>query len=289
MKTDDKKPGDSAAEKPQKPTDILLDTKTTEPPPSPGQAELKRGQDLIEAGKYSEAVEPLKKSIKLLPGSPATDSAPAHYELGIAYRMLNRFDDAIEEFSEALRIDPAIQDAVLRRGICWYYKDEYSLAQADFDEAAGAGGDNHDARPLTWKGMTLIKLGQIREAVNTYSEALRFDNRYAPAHVNRGLAYLALREYDRAIADFDQAIRSTPKDASLFYKRGVAQGALGDFRAAVKSYTEAIRINPKYADAYSNRSAAYQRLGDTAKAQADATRSLELKSAANRAAQSASR
>jgi Flp pilus assembly protein TadD len=69
----------------------------------------------------------------------------------------------------------------------------------------------------------------------------------------------------------------------------VAQGALGDFRAAVKSYTEAIRINPKYADAYGNRSGAYQRLGDTAKAQADATRSLELKSSANRAGQSAAR
>jgi tetratricopeptide (TPR) repeat protein len=201
--------------------------------------------------------------------------------------MLNRYDDAIKEFTEALKADPAIQDAMLRRGICWYYKDEYSLAQADFDEAAGA--NNNDPRPLTWKGMTLVKLGQIRDAVSAYSEALRYDSRYAPAHINRGLANISLREYGKAVADFDQAIRSTPDDASLFYKRGVAQGALGDFRSAVKSYTEAIRINPKYADAYSNRSAAYQRLGDSAKAQSDATRSQELKSAANRASQSAVR
>jgi tetratricopeptide (TPR) repeat protein len=288
MKSDEKKPADSGSEKqPQKPSDILLDTKTTEPPPSPGQAELKQAQDLIAAGKYTDAIEPLKKSIKLFPALPSTDSAPAHYELGIAYRMLNRLDDAIKEFTEALKVDPAIPDAMLRRGICWYYKDEYSLAQADFDEAAGA--NNNDPRPLTWKGMTLVKLGQVRDAITAYSEALRYDSRYAPAHVNRGLAYISLREYAKAVADFDQAIRSTPDDASLFYRRGVAQGALGDFRSAVKSYSEAIRINPKYADAYSNRSTAYQRLGDTAKAQADAAHSQELKSSANRAAQSAAR
>jgi tetratricopeptide (TPR) repeat protein len=210
--------------------------------------------------------------------------------------MLNRYDDAIEQFSEALKIDPALTPAALRRGVCWYYKDEYTLAQADFEDASGGGtsgdtstGSVNSACPLTWKGMTLVKLGRVRDAVNTYSEALRYDNRYAPAHVNRGLAYVALREYDKAVADFDQAIRSTPKDASLYFKRGVAQGGLGDWRGAVKSFTEAVRINPNYADAYSNRSAAYRRLGDEAKAQADAAKSGELKSTTARAAQSAAR
>jgi tetratricopeptide (TPR) repeat protein len=274
-------------------TDTLSDTKTTEAPPSPGQAELNRGQELLDAGKYAEAIEPLKKSIKLL---PSTEAGP-HYTLGVVYRMLNRYDDAIEEFSEALKIDPALTSAALRRGVCWYYKDEYALAQADFEDASVGGSASGDtsasnfnsACPLTWKGMTLVKLGQLRDAVNVYSEALRSDNRYAPAHINRGLAYIALREYAKAVADFDLAIRSTPKDASLYFKRGVAQGGLGDWRGAVKSYTEALRINPKYAEAYSNRSAAYRRLGDEAKAQADAAKSGELKSTTARAAQSAAR
>jgi tetratricopeptide (TPR) repeat protein len=296
-KPTDAKPGDAKStdtkpltdtkpsEKSSRPlTDNLPDTKTTEPPASPGQAELKHGQELLDAGKYAEAIDPLKKSIKLL---PSAEAAPSHYTLGVVYRMLNRYDDAIEEFSEALTLDPALTDALLRRGVCWYYKDEFALAQADFEEVPT--GEKPDPRPLTWKGMTLVKLGQLRDAVNIYSEALRIDNRYAPAHINRGLAYIALREYDKAVADFDQAIRSTPKDAALYFKRGVAQGGLGDWRGAVKSYTEALRINPKYADAYSNRSAAYRRLGDEAKAQADAAKSGELKSTTARAAQSAAR
>jgi tetratricopeptide (TPR) repeat protein len=244
---------------------------------------LKKGQDLLDAGKYTEAIEPLKQAIKLA----AAGEAGPHYTLGVVYRMLNRYDDAIEEFTEALKNDPALTDALLRRGVCWYYKDEFSLAQADFEDASGAS--TSDPRPLTWKGMTLVKLGQLRDAVNVYSEALRYDNHYAPAHINRGLAYVALKEYGRAVTDFDQAIRSTPKDASLYYKRGIAQGGLGNWQEAVKSYSEAIRINPKYADAYSGRSAAYRRLGDAEKAQADAAKQQELKSTTGRVGQSAAR
>ncbi len=276
---------------PRSPGDLLKDTPSTEPEPTPGGPELKKGQGLIDAGKYADAIAPLKEAIKKAP----TDAGPgtadsAHLYLGIAYRMLNRFDDAIEEFSEALKLNPELGDAFFRRGICWYYKDEYPLAQADFEDASATTNTDRDrTRPLTWKGMTLVKQGQIRDAVNVYSEALRYDNAYASAHVNRGLAYLSLKEYPKAIADFDQAIRSTPKDATLYFKRGVAQAGAGDWAAAVKSYGEAIRLNPRYADAYTNRSAAYQRLGDTAKSQADAERSSQLKADAARARQSAAR
>ena len=249
----------------------------------PGQTELKKAQELLDAGKYKEAIAPLKTAIKKL---PATD-ASGHYNLGVAYRMLDRYDDAIDEFSQAIKIDAALTNAYLRRGVCWYYKDEFDLAQADFEDASG--GSTNDPRPLTWKGMTLVREGKTREAVNVYSEALRYDNHYGPAHVNRGLAYVALKEYAKAVGDFDQAIRSKPKDGTLYFKRGVAQGGLGDWTAAVKSYSEAIRLNPAYVNAYRNRSDAYRHLGDSAKAQADVEKSLQLKTTAARSRQSAAR
>ncbi|HEV2972589.1 MAG TPA: tetratricopeptide repeat protein [Pirellulales bacterium] len=264
------------------PADLLSDTKSTEPEPTPGSAELKKGQELIDAGKYAEAIDPLKKAIKLAP----TEAGPP-YTLGVAYRMLNRYDDAIEELSDAIKLDAELGDAYLRRGVCWYNKGEFALAQADFEDAAGV--NINDPRPLTWKGMTLVRLGHVREAANVYSEALRYDNHYAPAHINRGLAYVALKEYEKAIADFDEAIRSTPKDASLYFKRGAAQAGAGDWPSAIQSYSEAIRINPKYADAYTNRSLAYRRIGDSNKAQADAAKSQELRTAADRSGQSAAR
>jgi len=261
---------------PAKPlTNEPTDLKSTEVETTPGQAEFKQGQDLAAAGKYAEAIEAYKKSLKLAKNESSTYSA-----LGVAYRMLNRYDDAIIAYTEAIRfqseVDKDAAEPYLRRGICWFQKHEYGLAGLDFDDAAGI--DFTDPRAPTWKGMTLARQGQLLDAINTYSTAIRYDNRYVLAHVNRGLAYAALRDYKKAVVDFDSAINVTPKDPTLYFKRAVAESSGGDWQAAVNSYNEAIRLDPQYAAAYKNRGEAYRQLGDAARAQADSKRAQELSS-----------
>jgi len=255
---------------PKNPITQPLDTRMPEVEQLPGQLEFKAGQDLLQAGKYSAAIEQFKKSLKVAP-----DEAATHFSLGVCYRMLQQLDDAINEFSEAIRLDPELGDAYLRRGICWYYKGEYGMAIIDCDDAAAIS--LNDPRPFTWKGMALVKQGKLIDAVNTYSLALRNDSRFGLAHVNRGLTYFALKDYARAIDDFEGAILLAPRDGTLYFKRGVAQTASGDWLAAVKSYTEAIRLDPQYADAYQYRSAAYEKLGDAKSAQADEQQARQLK------------
>jgi tetratricopeptide (TPR) repeat protein len=250
--------------------------KSTEAEMVPGLAEFKQGHDLAAAGKYAEAIEVYKKSLKLA----KSPDASTYSELGVAYRMLNRFDDAIAAFTDSIRLEPESAEPYLRRGICWYYKQEYGLAGLDFDDAAGI--DVYDPRAATWKGMTLAQQGLLLDAVNVYSSAIRYDNRFLLAHVNRGLAYAKLQDYPKAIIDFDAAINLKPKDPKLYFKRAGAESSGGNWRAAVNSYSEAIRLNPQYADAYKNRSAAYRQLGDAARAQADSQRAENLSSAADR-------
>ena len=188
--TDDTKPKTEspAATTPKGPASLPLDTRLPEVEQLPGQAEFKAGQDLLTAGKYTEAIEQFRKSLKLAP-----DEAATHLSLGVCYRMLNRLDDAIDEFSEAIRLAPELSDAYLRRGICCYYKGEYGMAIVDCDDAAAISLS--DPHPFTWKGMALVKQGKLIDAVNTYSLALRSDNRFGLAHVNRGLTYYALKDY----------------------------------------------------------------------------------------------
>jgi lipoprotein NlpI len=258
---------------PTKPTsNEPSDLKSTETEMVPGAAEFNQGQDLAAAGKYAAAIEAYKKSLKL-----AKDDASTYEALGVAYRMLNRYDDAIVALTESIRIQPdRSAEPYLRRGICWFQKEEYGLAGLDFDYASGI--DFTDPRAATWKGMTLVRQGLLLDAVNTYSSALRYDNRFVLAHVNRGLVYAALHDYKKAIIDFDGAINVTPKDPTLYFKRAIAESSGGDWKAAVSSYTEAIRLDSHYAAAFKNRSEAYRRLGDTAHAKADSQRALELTS-----------
>ncbi len=265
------------------PTDIKPEEDTT-----PGMPEFNRAKESSDAGKYDEAIDQFKKSLKLFTkDTDTTTRALAYYGLGVAYRMRNQYDDAVGAFSDGIKlitdaakqdtnytIPPELGDAFLRRGICWFYKDEYGLAEKDFDESAGIGST--DPKPFTWKGIALARQGKTLDAINVYSMALRFDNRFLLAHVNRGLAYVTLKDYAKAVTDFEDAINLSPREAPLYVKRGIAQGALADWPAAIKSYSEAIRLDPKYVDAYKNRAIVYQKLGDAQHAAEDEQTAKEL-------------
>ena len=87
----------------------------------------------------------------------------------MAYVRKGRFDDAIADFTETIRLSP--QDAQLfhDRGLCHALKGDYKKAIADL------------------------------------SEAIRLDPQFAEAHHNRGLAYMGKGEHTKAERDFAKA------------------------------------------------------------------------------------
>jgi tetratricopeptide (TPR) repeat protein len=227
---------------------------------------------LLNEKKFGDAIPLLESQVKQTP-----DDVRAHFFLGVAYRMVNRLDDAIKSFTMAADLAGDVPEAGeihLRRGIAWLHKGEYRIAHADFETAAGMIAN--DPRPELWKGIALVKQNKIRDSITAYSTALRYEPRYETALMNRGLAYLAIEEADMAVADFDEVIRINPESALAFHRRGVALGRQGDFAGAIESYTAAIRLDSKLAEAYFNRGLLLQRMGQSGRASADAAKAREL-------------
>jgi tetratricopeptide (TPR) repeat protein len=238
---------------------------------TPAQEKIKTGRELLDAKKNAEALKYFQEAAELDPQEPV-----AHYFLGVAYRMLNRYDDAIVAFSDAIRLDPADGEAHLRRGIVWFYKGEYGVAWDDFEEASGSEMLFDDPWPELWKGLAKAKQKKWREAINAFGASLRHDPHFAPSYVNRGLAYLAVNEPEKAIADFDQAIRHQPLNPGNYFKRATSQAQVNRLQDAVDSYNEAVRLDPEYAEAYYNRSLLHRQLGNTDESNKDRTRALRL-------------
>jgi tetratricopeptide (TPR) repeat protein len=114
------------------------------------------------------------------------DLAGAFVNRGAAYRDKREYDRAIQDFDQAIGLDPNNTRAFYSRGIAHNSKREYDRAIQDFDQA------------------------------------IRLDPNNAPAFNDRGTAYNFKRDYDRAIQDYDQAIRLDPNYARAFYNRGIA-------------------------------------------------------------------
>ena len=60
----------------------------------------------LQSGQTEQAIGHFRDSLRLNP-----DSAPTHYNLGIALSLERKFDEAAAEFREALRVDPDYADA----------------------------------------------------------------------------------------------------------------------------------------------------------------------------------
>ena len=102
-------------------------------------------------------------------------------------------------------------------------------------------------------GVGLQRRGQLDEAVQAYTEAIRFDPGLVQAYNNRGAANINLGKPELAIPDLDEAIKLRPNLAVAHSTRGMAHTSLGQLDRAVRDLNEAIRLNPKFADAYSGR------------------------------------
>jgi tetratricopeptide (TPR) repeat protein len=166
------------------------------------------------------------------------ESGRALFRRGRAERMLERYTDAIDTFTDAIQMVPAgqsieyLSEAYMYRGICWYYIESYELARGDFEQASAIGSGFQDPRVFLWIGFTHHKQGDHREAIEAYSQAIAKAPDLAIAHVNKGRAYMDLREYNKAAACFSDAIRSEPEVGEHYYQVAVACNRLEDFDKA---------------------------------------------------------
>jgi len=165
--------------------------------------------------------------------------AVAYNFRGNTYNMHRDYNRAIEDFNEAIKLDPNYSQAYDNRGFAYNFKHEYDRAIAD------------------------------------HSEAIRLNPKDAVGYNDRGFAYSFKGDYSHAIEDFNYAINLKP-DFALYNNRGAARNALGDYNRAIEDFTEAIRLNPVYKRAYYNRGIAFKATGDYPHALNDFKKACDL-------------
>jgi lipoprotein NlpI len=169
------------------------------------------------------------------------NEAVALYNRGNAYAAKAQYDRAIEDFDQAIRLDPKYALTLYDRGIAYGAKGQYDRAIEDFDQAIGL--DPKYALAFDGRGVAYAKKAQYDRAIEDFDQAIALDPKYALAFYSRGVAYAAKAQYDRAIEDFDQAIALDPKDAPAIYSRGIVYFNKGQFAVAARDFEQSLSIN----------------------------------------------
>jgi len=228
-----------------------------------------RGYAYYVTGKFDQAIQDFDQAMRLNPSF-----APVFSLRGNAFYGKAAYDRAILDFDEAIRLDPSVANDFNNRGNAYYSKATYDRAIQDYDEAIRLNPSFADAfhnRGLAYRGK-----GDHDGAIRNYDEAIRLNPSFADAFKNRGNAYYAKGNYDRAIQDYDEAIRLKPGVAEIFSYRGRAYTQKGNYDRAIQDYDEAIRLDPS-SDTFFNRGRVRFDLGQFAASQSDFAKAAELK------------
>ena len=144
----------------------------------------------------------------------AAKNAAVFNKSGDEYRRKGDYDRAIQEYDEAIRLDPNYAAAFNNRGIAYRAKRDYGRAIADYDRAIRLNPNN--AAFFNNRGGAYRDSGEHDRAIQDYTEAIRLNPTYVLAIINRGVAHARKLDYERAIADYDQAIKLDPNNAGAF-------------------------------------------------------------------------
>jgi tetratricopeptide (TPR) repeat protein len=125
-------------------------------------------------------------------------------------------------------------------------------------------------------GVAFAHLGQTREAIVHYREAIQLDAKDARAYYNLGTLQAGEGDLNAAGETLSQALRYSPQNESLLNNLGVVQAQQGKYEEALDHFQKAILYNPAYPKSYLNAAVALQALGKAGPAFTNYTIALRM-------------
>ena len=138
--------------------------------------------------------------------------------------------------------------------------------------------DTSEARMHLESGNTFLKSKLYENAVDEYTLAIQYNEKYSIAYRLRGRCYYKLKSYTSALADFNKSIAHGEKKDEYFSMEIVwVKVELQNYNGAIEDLNKIISKNPFYGSAYSQRAYIYHAfLGENEVAIVDYNKAIEL-------------
>lgn len=216
------------------------------------------GVEETRSEQYEQAIEDFTQAIDLDAGF-----ATAYSNRCLVYIQLGDYEKAVEDCTSAVQINPN-KEAYLNRGLAYYRLGKYQAAISDYQEVIAL--DSNDFRAYYNRGLARFELKDFEGAIADYNQTLRKSHQrpeplLADVYNDRGLAQLMLENVPNAIADFSRAITLDASNHRAFYNRACACHKKRDYIGAIQDFTIALQLDPNHAEAYLNRGLIHHELG----------------------------
>ena len=168
--------------------------------------------------------------------------ANIYYERGNNSDGFSNYQQAVDNYSEAIKANSRHDNAYYRRGNSYCKLNNYQQAIDDYNQAIKIN-PNH-AAAYRERGNAYFALKDYQLALDSYDRTIELEPKYTSAYQYRGHAYYQLQDYQKAIDDYYEALTIHPKNADTYYAIANAYYQLEDYPEAINSYQSAIELNP---------------------------------------------
>jgi len=139
------------------------------------------------------------------PDASAAERTSYYMGEGAAFMRSGNYAAAINSYGCIVQqIDSGYRDAYLNRAAAYAARREYDEALDDYNEAIRL--DSGFAPSYNNRGVIYALLQEYEEAISDLDEAVRIDGSYTLGYLNRGVVQAAQGNYEAALADFEQVI-----------------------------------------------------------------------------------
>ena len=238
---------------------------------SPIDAHLDLGRAHMRAGKFDLALAEYQEALKINSKSPRTLLA-----LGQAFEAQDNHERALECYLAAVKIQPKFLRAHEALARLYQRLDRKDEAARHLKQATAISPKNVERHFQL--AQALMANGQNDEAVKVLKTVMKVAQDQSSEVARRvGEAMLTMGLNDEAEEAFRQALEVNPQDIHLFNRLGIAFRKQGKFREAVDNYRRALSIAPDNEVLYFNLSRAYIDAGDRKAALTALNKALKIK------------
>ncbi len=195
--------------------------------------------------KLDQAVEEYTETIKLQP-----DHLMARFKIAVIYDNRNMLDQAEQKYLEVIDLFPRAALAYNNLGLIWERRGDFLKAEEYYIKASDAHPLSPD--PLCNLANVFLEQKDYGLAINKFAQCLALDPYYYQAYNGLGDLYYRLGTMDDAIKNFKNAIQIDPGYATAHNNLGAAYVKKGQRQLAFVEFETAARLDSNYASAHLN-------------------------------------
>jgi Tfp pilus assembly protein PilF len=209
-------------------------------PAHPAREHYTRALQYLSLGTAEPAIKELNDALKLDP-----TNAEFHNTLAFAYHYEGRYQFALTHYTKALELAQGYAEAHVNLAALYLDLARWDDAVAQGREALKITTYQNPEKAYNNIGLAYMGKGDLIAARWAFREALAFRDTFPEAHRNLGTLYFQQGHVEEALREFREAVRLRPNYVEALVDLGIAYLERGSRPQAAAQFQKVIQLDPE--------------------------------------------